>query len=104
MKKKRRKKKEEKINEKLDEINNMDNIEKLDEEYKVLIFKYNLYDKLEEDHEKIKIIYRNINELQKQDKDKAININEFNERGKKICKIIDTFRDIKLNNINELIK
>ena len=93
-----------KINEKLDEINNMDNIEKLDEEYKVLIFKYNLYDKLEEDHEKIKIIYRNINELQKQDKDKAININEFNERGKKICKIIDTFRDIKLNNINELIK
>ena len=52
-----------KIDEKLEQIINLDDIEKLDEEYQVLINKYNLYDKLGEEHEKIKIIYRNINEL-----------------------------------------
>jgi molecular chaperone DnaK (HSP70) len=92
-----------KIDEKLEQIINLDDIEKLDEEYNVLINKYNLHDKLEEDHEKIKIIYRNINELQKKDKDKTIDINKFNEKGIKICKVIDKFKDIKLNNINDLI-
>ena len=48
--------KPEKINEKLEQIINLDNIEKLDEEYDVLINKYNLYDKLQEEHEKCKII------------------------------------------------
>ena len=92
-----------KIDEKLEQIINLDDIEKLDEEYNVLINKYNLHDKLEEDHEKIKIIYRNINDLQKKDKDKTIDINKFNEKGIKICKVIDKFKDIKLNNINDLI-
>ena len=92
-----------KIDEKLEQIINLDDIEKLDEEYNVLINKYNLHDKLEEDHEKMKIIYRNINDLQKKDKDKTIDINKFNEKGIKICKVIDKFKDIKLNNINDLI-
>ena len=93
-----------KINEKLEQIINLNVIEKLDEEYQVLINKYNLYDKLGEEHEKIKIIYRNINELKKKDKDKSIDINKFNEKGKKICKIIDTYKDIKINIINDLLK
>ena len=93
-----------KINEKIEKIINLDDIEKLDEEYKVLINKYNLYDKLEEEHEKIKIIYRNINDLIKKDKDKSIDINKFNEKGKIICKVLDTYKDIKINIINDLLK
>ena len=93
-----------KINEKLEEIINLNDIEKLDEEYKVLINKYNLYDKLEEEHEKIKIIYRNINDLIKKDNDKSIDITKFNEKGKIICKVLDTYKDIKINNINDLLK
>ena len=93
-----------KIDEKLEQIINLDDIEKLDEEYQVLINKYNLYDKLGEEHEKIKIIYGNINELKQKDKDKSIDINKFNEKGKKICKIIDTYKDIKINIINDLLK
>ena len=93
-----------KINEKIEKIINLDDIEKLDEEYKVLINKYNLYDKLEEEHEKIKIIYRNINDLIKKDNDKSIDITKFNEKGKIICKVLDTYKDIKINNINDLLK
>ena len=93
-----------KINEKIEKIINLDDIEKLDEEYKVLINTYNLYDKLEEEHEKIKTIYRNINDLIKKDKDKSIDINKFNEKGKIICKVLDTYKDIKINNINDLLK
>ena len=39
----------------------------------------------------------------KKDKDKTIDINKFNEKGIKICNVIDKFKDIKLNNINDLI-
>ena len=93
-----------KIEEKLEQIINIENIEKLDDEYNMLINKYNLYDKLEEEHKKIKIIYQNINELKKQDNDKSIDINAFNEKGKKICKIINSFKDIKIDNMNVLLK
>ena len=96
--------KENKIEEKLEQINNIENIDKLDEEYNVLINKYNLYDKLQEEHQKIKIIYQNINELEKLDNDKYIDINIFIEKGKKICIIINKFKDIKINNIKDLIK
>ena len=96
--------KKDKINEKIDEIIKLDDIEKLDEEYQVLINKYNLYDKLEEEHKKIKIIISNINDLKIKDKEKTININKFNEKGKIICKIIDTYKDIKINIINDLLK
>ena len=92
------------IEEKLEQIINMENIEQLDEEYNILINKYNLYDKLEEEHQRIKIIYQNIIELQKQDNDKSIDINTFNEKGKKICKIINSFKDIKIDNMNVLLK
>ena len=64
-----------KINEKIEEINKLNDIEKLDEEYQILINKYNLYDKLEEEHKKIKIIYRNINDLKNKEKEKSINLN-----------------------------
>ena len=94
----------EKINEKIEQIVNLDDIDKLDEEYQVLINKYNLYDKFEEEHKKIKIIYRNINDLINKDKDKSIDIKKFNEKGKLICKIIDTYKEIKLNIINDLLK
>ena len=93
-----------KIEEKLEEIINLDNIEKLDEEYNVIINKYNLYDKLQEEHQKIKIIYKNINDLIKLDENKSIDINTFIEKGKKICKVIDTFKNIKIDNINDIIK
>ena len=96
--------KKDKINEKIDEIIKLDDIEKLDEEYQVLINKYNLYDKLEEEHKKIKIIISNINDLKIKDKEKTININKFNEKGKIICKIIDTYKDIKLDILNGLLK
>ena len=95
--------KPEKINEKLEQIINLDNIEKLDEEYDVLINKYNLYDKLQEEHEKCKIIYKNINNLIQEDENKSIDIDIFNEKGKKICKVIDKYKEIKLNIINDLI-
>ena len=94
----------EKIEEKLEEIINLNDIEKLDEEYNVIINKYNLYDKLQEEHEKIKIINRNIKELIKLDENKSIDINKFIEKGKKICKAIDTFKNIKIDNINDIIK
>ena len=96
--------KKDKINEKIDEIIKLDDIEKLDEEYQVLINKYNLYDKLEEEHKKIKIIISNINDLKIKEKEKTININKFNEKGKIICKIIDTYKDIKLDILNGLLK
>ena len=96
--------KENKIEEKLEQINKIEDIDKLDEEYNVLINKYNLYDKFQEEHQKIKIIYQNINELEKFDKDESIDINTFIEKGKKICNIINKFKDIKINNIKDLIK
>ena len=93
-----------KIQEKLEEINDLNDIEKLDEEYNLIINKYNLYDKFKEEHDKIKIINRNIKELIKLDENKAIDINKFIEKGKKICKVIDTFKNIKIDNINDIIK
>ena len=95
--------KPDKINEKLENILNLDDIEKLDEEYNILINKYNLYDKLQEEHQKCKIIYENINNLLKEDENKSIDINTFNEKGKKICLVIDKLKEIKLNIINNLI-
>ncbi len=92
-----------KINEKLEYILNLDNIEKLDEEYNALIKKYNLYDKLQEEHEKCKIIYKNINDLLQEDENKTIDIDIFNEKGKNICKVIDKYKEIKLNILNDLI-
>ena len=93
----------EKIDEILEYILNLDNIEKLDEEYNKLINKYNLYDKLQEDHEKCKIINQNINDLKQKDENKSIDINYFNDKGKIICKVIDKFKEIKLNNLINLI-
>ena len=87
----------------MEQIINLDNIEKLDEEYDVLINKYNLYDKLQEEHEKCKIIYKNINNLIQEDENKSIDIDIFNEKGNKICKVIDKYKEIKLNIINDLI-
>ena len=92
-----------KINEKLENILNIDNISKLDEEYNILINKYNLYDKLNEEHEKCKIIYKNINALVQKDENKSIDIGEFNEKGKKICLAINKFKEIKLNILNDII-
>jgi molecular chaperone DnaK (HSP70) len=85
-----------KINEKLESILNIDDIRKLDEEYNILINKYNLYDKLKEEHEKCKIIYKNIYDLVKEDENKSIDISEFNEKGKKICLAINKYKEIKL--------
>ena len=93
----------EKINQTLENILNLDNIEKLDEEYNKLINKYNLYDKLQEEHEKCKIISKNINELTQKEENKSIDINLFNEKGKKICKVIDKYKEIKLNILNDII-
>ena len=92
-----------KINEKLEYILNLDNIDKLDEEYNALIKKYNLYDKLQEEHEKCKIIYKNINDLIQLDENNSIDIDTFNEKGKKICKVIDKYKEIKLNILNNII-
>jgi heat shock protein 4 len=92
-----------KINEKLEYILNLDNIDKLDEEYNALIKKYNLYDKLQGEHEKCKIIYKNINDLIQLDEKNSIDIDTFNEKGKKICKVIDKYKEIKLNILNDII-
>jgi heat shock protein 4 len=92
-----------KINEKLEYILNLDNIDKLEEEYNALIKKYNLYDKLQEEHEKCKIIYKNINDLIQLDEKNSIDIDTFNEKGKKICKVIDKYKEIKLNILNDII-
>ena len=92
-----------KINEKLEYILNLDNIEKLDEEYNALIKKYNLYDKLQEEHDKCKIIYKNINDLVQLDEKNSIDIVAFNEKGKQICKVIDKYKEIKLNILNNII-
>ena len=92
-----------KINEKLENIINLDNIEKLDEEYNMLINKYNLYDKLQEEHDKCKVIYNNINNLLKQNESNSKYINEFNEKGKKICLAINKYKEIKLNILNDII-
>ena len=92
-----------KINEKLEYILNLDNIDKLEEEYNALIKKYNLYDKLQEEHEKCKIIYKNINDLIQLDEKNSIDIDTFNEKGKKICKVIDKYKEIKLNILNNII-
>lgn len=92
-----------KINEKLEYILNLDNIDKLDEEYNALIKKYNLYDKLQEEHEKCKIIYKNINDLIQLDENNSIDIDTFNEKGKKICKVIDKYKEIKLNILNDIL-
>ena len=92
-----------KINEKLESILNIDDIRKLDEEYNILINKYNLYDKLKEEHEKCKIIYKNIYDLVKEDENKSIDISEFNEKGKKICLAINKYKEIKLNILNDII-
>ena len=92
-----------KINEKLEYILNLDNIGKLEEEYNALIKKYNLYDKLQEEHEKCKIIYKNINDLIQLDEKNSIDIDTFNEKGKKICKVIDKYKEIKLNILNDII-
>ena len=94
---------QDKINEKLENIINLDNIEKLDEEYNKLINKYNLYDKLKEEHDKCKIIYKNINNLLQQNESKSKYINEFNEKGKKICLAINKYKEIKLNILNDII-
>jgi heat shock protein 4 len=92
-----------KINEKLEYILNLDNIDKLEEEYNALIKKYNLYDKLQEEHEKCKIIYKNSNDLIQLDEKNSIDIDTFNEKGKKICKVIDKYKEIKLNILNDII-
>jgi heat shock protein 4 len=92
-----------KINEKLEYILNLDNIDKLEEEYNALIKKYNLYDKLQGEHEKCKIIYKNINDLIQLDEKKSIDIDTFNEKGKKICKVIDKYKEIKINILNDII-
>ena len=92
-----------KINEKLEYILNLDNIEKLDEEYNALIKKYNLYDKLQEEHDKCKIIYKNINDLVQLDEKNSIDIVAFNEKGRQICKVIDKYKEIKLNILNNII-
>ena len=91
------------INEKLESILYLDDIEKLDEEYIKLIKKYNLYDKLQEEHEKCNIIYKNINDLVKQDENKNIDIFSFNKKGNKICLAINKFKEIKLNVLNDII-
>ena len=91
------------INEKLESILYLDDIEKLDEEYIKLIKKYNLYDKLQEEHEKCNIIYKNINDLVKQDENKNIDIFSFNKKGNKICLAINKFKEIKLNILNDII-
>ena len=92
-----------KINEKLEYILNLDNIEKLDEEYNALIKKYNLYDRLQEEHDKCKIIYKNINDLVQLDEKNSIGIVAFNEKGRQICKVIDKYKEIKLNILNNII-
>ena len=92
-----------KINETLENILNLDNIENLDEEYNKLTNKYNLYDKLKEEHEKCTIIYKNINELTQKDENKSIDINSFNDKGKKICKVIDKYKEIKINILNDIL-
>ena len=92
-----------KINEKLEYILNLDKIEKLDEEYNALIKKYNLYDKLQEEHDKCKIIYKNINDLVQLDEKNSIGIVAFNEKGRQICKVIDKYKEIKLNILNNII-
>ena len=92
-----------KINEKLESILNLDDIMKLDEEYSTLINKYNLYDKLKEEHEKCKIIYKNIYDLVQKDENKLIDISEFNEKGKKICLAINKYKEIKLSILNDIL-
>ena len=92
-----------KINEKLEYILNLDKIEKLDEEYNALIKKYNLYDRLQEEHDKCKIIYKNINDLVQLDEKNSIGIVAFNEKGRQICKVIDKYKEIKLNILNNII-
>lgn len=91
------------LNEKIENILNINDIELLDKEYKEIKEKYKLVDKLKDEHEKNTKIYTKIRELKEKDNKREITEEEFVDKGRKICRLIDKGNNVKIEEINKIL-